>query len=68
MKKVEELMHECISRNMNCSVTYQRINDFSVEIYKGYGTGYKCLFYTDGHIKLKKAIRAALNFLESNNQ
>ena len=36
MKIETQLFDECKSRNFNCSLTYQQINDFSVEIYKGY--------------------------------
>jgi len=63
MKKAAELINECISRNLHCSITYQRINDFSIEIYRGYKTSYEKVFYTDGHIKPNKAIKEALNFL-----
>jgi len=63
MDKFNQLTDECISRSLNCSITYQRINDFSVEIYKGYGSNYGIVFYTDGHINPKKAIKKALQFL-----
>jgi len=58
-------MDECISRNLHCSITYQKINDYSVEIYRGYKTRYEKVFYTDGHIKPKKAIKKALKFLSN---
>jgi hypothetical protein len=63
MKKAQQLMDECISRNLHCSITNQRINDYSVEIYRGCKTNYENVFYTDGHIKPKKAIKKALKFL-----
>jgi hypothetical protein len=65
MKKLKQLIGECKSRNLHCSVTYQKINDISIEIYKGYKSTYVKLFYTDGHIKLKKAIKLALKFIVS---
>jgi len=63
MKKAKKLIKVCKSKNLNCSITYQRINDCSVEIYTGYGENYKGLFYTDGHSKPKEAIKEALLFL-----
>lgn len=63
MKKAKQLMSECMSRRLNCSITFQRMNDYSVEIYTGYKETYKKVFYTDGHTQPKKAIRKALKFL-----
>lgn len=57
-------MEECKARNLNCSITYQRMTDYSVEVYTGYGKSYKKVFYTDGHIKPKKAIKKGLLFLQ----
>jgi hypothetical protein len=65
MKLETQLFNECISRSYHCSITYQRINDYSVEIYKGYLVNYDKIFYVDGHIKKETAIRAALKFLHS---
>ena len=67
MKKAQQLMNKCISRDLHCSITNQRINDYSVEIYRGYKKNYQKVFYTDGHIKPKKAIKKALKFLSNYN-
>lgn len=65
MKLETQLFDECISRNYNCSITYQRINNYSVEIYQGYKSNYKNILYTDGHIDKEKAIKKALKFLRA---
>lgn len=65
MKKAQKLMNECISRNLHCSITYQKINNYSVEIYRGYKSFYEKIFYTDGHTKSKRAIKKALKFLSN---
>lgn len=64
MKIETQLFKECEARAFNCSITYQKINDYSIEIYKGYGESYRKIFYTDGHLKPEKAIRKALKFLK----
>lgn len=66
MKLETQLFQECKSRDYNCSITYQKINNFSVEIYTGYKSSYKLIFYTDGHTESKFAIRKTLNFLKIN--
>ncbi len=65
MRIETKLFEECKCRAMNCSITYQRINDYSVEIYRGYKSSYVKIFYTDGHIDKKKAIKKALKFLRA---
>ena len=60
MKKVFEI---CQNNNLNVSFTWQRIDDYSIEIYKGYKLSYELLFYTDGHTDKKQAIKKALRFL-----
>ena len=65
MKTETKLFNECKARNYNCSLTYQRINDFSVEIYKGYKDTYQKVFYTDGHLEKSIAIKKALKFLNA---
>lgn len=62
---LDTLVSECKNRSLNVSVTNQKINDFSVEIYTGYKTTYKCLFYTDGHLYSEVAITEALEFLKT---
>jgi len=66
MKKAKQLMEECVSRNYHCSITWQRMTDYSVEIYRGYVTNYKEIFYTDSNVSAKKAIKKALKFLSKN--
>jgi len=67
MGKAKKLLKECSSRNIHCSITYQKMNDFSVEISKGYisNRSYQILFYTDGHVKLKTAVKEAAKFVNS---
>ena len=60
MKKIFEV---CQINNLNVSFTWQRINDYSIEIYKGYKSSYELIFYTDGHTDKKQAIKKALRFL-----
>lgn len=62
---IKELFDECKSRNYNCSLTYQKINDFSVEIYQGYKLDYNQIFYTDGHLTYDEAIQEALDTLKN---
>jgi hypothetical protein len=65
MGKAKKLLKKCSSRNIHCSITYQKNNDFSVEISKGYNRNYEILFYTDGHTKLKTAVQEAAKFVNS---
>lgn len=65
MKLETQLFHLCQQNNYNCSITYQIITDYSVEIYKGYGDNYNKIFYTDGHIDINHAIRLGLKFLKT---
>lgn len=65
MKLETQLFNACIARNYNCSITYQRINDYSVEIYTGYVSTYKKIFFTDGHLKKEEAIKKALKFIKT---
>jgi hypothetical protein len=64
MKLETQLFQECKRRDYNCSITYQKINDISIEIYTGHKSTYRLIFYTDGHIESKFAIRKALKFLK----
>jgi hypothetical protein len=65
MKKLNELLAECRGRAFNVSFSYQGVTDYSVEIYTGYKNNYEEIFYTDGHIKPKKAINKALKFIKN---
>ena len=64
MSKLDKLLEQCESMNLNCSFTYQRSNDYSVEIYTGYISNYNQLFFTDGHINPKHAAKKGLKFLK----
>lgn len=64
MKAETELFNRCISLGFNVSLTYQRINDYSIEIYHGYQTSYKQYFYTDGNLTRMGAIRKAIRYLD----
>ncbi|BAV39402.1 hypothetical protein BPT24_285 [Tenacibaculum phage pT24] len=67
MKKLKKLIGKCVNYNLNISFTHQRINDYSIEIYKPHSKGQPPLFYTDGHIDAKKAIKKGLKFIKSYN-
>ena len=61
---VEKLIKDCKYIALHCSVTHQRINDHSIEIYRGYaGKSYDQLFYTDGHTDINEALQKAFDFL-----
>lgn len=62
---LDKLIAECKNRNLNVSFSNQRMNDFSVEIYKGYKEEYECVYYTDGHLYYEVAIQNALIFLNT---
>ena len=64
MSKLIQLINECRDRNLNCSVVFQSINMCSVEIYKGYKDTYQLIYYTDGHLTIKKAIKKGLNYIK----
>jgi effector-binding domain-containing protein len=66
MSKLKRLITECKNRNFHISISYQRINDISIEIYTGNRKNYVCRFYTDGHISLKKALKKALKWIDNN--
>lgn len=63
-KLLEELDTLCTDRLLHYSFTWQRINDYSVEIYRGYRTNYKKVVFTDGHTKPKKALKSAIKELK----
>ncbi len=65
MSKTKELFDLCLSEDINVSLTRQRITGWSVEIYTGYKSSYKSLFYTDGHTSRKSAVKKALKFMKS---
>ena len=65
MKKIFEI---CQDRNWNVSFTWQKINDYSIEIYKGYKTSYELIFYTDGHTDKKQAIKKTKLFLTKSSK
>lgn len=61
---MKELFEICQDRNWNVSLTWQKINDYSIEIYKGYKSSYELIFYTDGHTDKNEAIKKAKSFLK----
>lgn len=62
--KSEKLFEQCLCRDWNVSITWQKVTDWSIEIYTGYKTRYKKIFYTDGHTSKAEAIAKALKFFE----
>lgn len=63
-----ELISECQRRDWNISLTWQKINEWSVEIYTGYKSSYEKKYYTDGHMTKEVAIETALEFFEEFNK
>ena len=57
---IKDLFDKCKNNNLSLSVTYQSVTCFSIEIYRNKDL----FFYTDGHVKLKKAIKKGFKFLE----
>lgn len=65
MSKVKKLFNDCMSRDLNVSLTYQREANWPVEIYQGCGKKpHKSFFYVDGEIRKKDAVNMALEFLK----
>jgi len=62
MKLRKKIIKHCLSRDLNISLTYQKINNWSIEIYTGYKDSYTLVFYSDGHLKEKDAAKAALEY------
>lgn len=65
MKLETQLFNECQSLNLHCCIAWQRINEYSVEIYKGYVSNYQKVFYTDGSTSREVVMRRALKFLKT---
>lgn len=65
MKKLNRLIDECKSQELNVSITYQRINGYSVEIYTGYLKTYKKYYYSDGGSSLKKEVKKAYKYFKN---
>jgi hypothetical protein len=64
VKKFDELTGLCQNRCFNFSLTWQKMTEWSVEIYVGYTHSYKKKFYTDGHISKRKAIKKAVKYMK----
>ena len=62
MNKIKKLFAICEDSNWHVSLTYQRINDYSVEIYTGYVSSYENLFFSDGHASIDGAIQKGLDW------
>ena len=63
-KRLDKLFGLCQQRDINISLTWQKMTGWSVEIYIGYTHSYKKLFYTDGHISKKKALKDGIKFMK----
>lgn len=65
MGKTKELFNLCLNQDLNVSLSWQKVTDWTVEIYLGYKTNYKNIFYEQSTSKkevLKKAIEFMKNF------
>ncbi|WP_320034818.1 hypothetical protein [Halarcobacter sp.] len=60
----EKLFSECLSRDWSVSLIWQRMTNWSVEIYTGYEVNYNKKFFTSGHIHRAEATKEALRFLD----
>ena len=60
MSKLKRLEDECLNRDWGISISWQRINNWSIEV----GTRHKLRFYTDGHITKKDALKKALKYFK----
>ena len=65
MGKTKELFIDCELCDLHCSITWQIITGYSVEIYRGYVVDYEQLFISDGHLTHKKAVKAGLKYLKN---
>lgn len=65
IRTFEELISICKNNNFNITIGYQKINDYSIEIYKGYVSNYEQIYYSDGDIDLDFTILKAINFVEN---
>lgn len=63
-----QLIANCQNRDWNISLTWQKMTEWSVEIYTGYKSRYEKKYYTDGHITKEVAIETALEFFEEFNK
>jgi len=64
--KAKDFFLECENRALHGSITRQSITSYSIEIYTGYVKNYKKIFYTDGHISMKKALKEAKKYFKNN--
>ena len=64
MKKFNELTEQCQSRCFNLSLTWQKMTNWSIEIYTGYKTSYKVEFFSDGHLNKKEAIKKGIKYMK----
>ena len=60
----KRLIAECWNAGIACNIDYHSTTGISIEIYTRNMIDYKNLFYTDGHVKLKHAIKPAIKFLD----
>jgi len=61
----KEVFEYALSRDLNISITWQKITNWSIEIYRGYESKYEKIYYTDGHIDRETACLVAYqNFCE----
>ncbi len=60
----QEFIALCQNRAFNFSLTWQKMDDWSLEIYTGYSKhSYELRFYTDGHSKREDAIKEGLEYM-----
>lgn len=67
VKMLLELDDFCRNRDWNFSVTWQKVNNYSVEIYRGNGITYQKIIYMES-LTLKKVLKKAMNFIKEYEQ
>jgi DNA polymerase-3 subunit epsilon len=60
-----ELEEYCLNRDLNVSLSWQKMTNWSVEVYRGYKKSYQGIFYTDGHLNKSEAINVAIKHFKT---
>lgn len=64
MSKSKELFSLCLNQDLNVSLSWQKMTDWTVEIYTGYIKSYRSVFYVQGITK-KEVLKKAIKFMKT---
>ncbi|QDM00819.1 hypothetical protein [Aliarcobacter butzleri] len=64
MSKTKKLFGLCLNQDLNVSLSWQKITDWTVEIYVGYRTNYRNIFYGQSTSK-KEVLKEAIDFMKN---